>query len=1020
MRFRFADCIVDSGRFELWRGGRVVPVQPKVLELLIHLLENRERAVRKQELLDALWGGVAVGETSLTRAVSMARAALGERERDAAVIRTVRGRGYRIGVPVVLEATPAAPAPAATEEPPEGALRLLCRDAELAIGLEALEAALAAHGQVVLITGEPGIGKSRLAAELAARASARGARVLWGRCHEGEDRPGYWPWQQVLRAGLESWGLDAVRAGLGSALPDVAEILPELREQLPDLPRPAPGDEARARFRLCDGVVRLLRARAREEPIALVLDDLHGADGPSLALLRFLSHELDGTRIFAVATYRHLEVESELQAMLADLARTQRPRNRILLRGLTPACVRRFIHAVLGAEPSEPVVELCFRRSEGNPLFLLELIQWLESRPSDPAAPSADDEIPEGIRQVIGRRLALLGQPCLRALEAAAVVGADFPLGVAARAADLPEEELLALLARAERARVVARVRGRPGHFRFSHVLVSDVLVEGLDAERRALLHRRAGEALEAIHLPHPIARTDLDVQIPGPALAALARHFSEGAPAGDVRKALDYCARAGACAAGMHAHAEAAQHFARALSHLALVPDRDGAGYRGLALGLADAEFRAGRAEQAGAALAAAVGEARARGDAVLLAEAAVRVSQFKVGGNVLALEPARVALLEEARARLDPGDSALRARVLAALGEELFWGDEPDRADALVDEGIAMARRLGDPATLSDALVTKRLYRLDPRARDERGAVADELVRISRQTGNLAREIVARLDFRLCELAEIGDAPGYERELELCARLAGEARQPALHWMVARARALPLLWRGQLTEAAAAIDAARAIGEGAAHDQAILSHRSAVLSLRRLQGRFAELEGELAREGRLPRERGHKQSALALLYAETGRADLARRALDELCDASFAGLRRDSNYAYNLALLCEVCVALGDARRIEALSERLLPFAGRHLAIQTIVTAGCASRFLGLAAGELGDLAAAEGHFEAAIAMEQQMGAAPFEALARRDFAALLERRGRRAAAREQRDAAVDLARPLGIAGF
>ncbi len=1006
MRFHFADCVLDSELFELSRGGERVAVQPKVLELLLHLVENRDRVVKKRELLDTLWQGVSVSESSLTRAVSLARAAVGERDGDARLISTVRGRGYRLLVPVRTEE-------AAAQESPLPATHFVCREPELAIAREAFEAASAGRGQVLVLVGEPGIGKSRLAAEIADLAAARGAQVLWGRCHERDDRPGYWPWQQLLRAGLELWGADAFASALGPAAPDVAAILPELRERLPELPAPAGADPAQARFRLFDGVTRLLRARAIETPLALVLDDLHGADEPSLALLGFLSHELTGARILAVGTYRDHEAAGSraLQQTLVELARTQRPRNRLVLRGLGPECVERLMRAELGAEPDAALLDECLRRSEGNPLFLLELVHWLESR-----GPS--DELPEGIRQVIGRRLAQLGEPCLRALEAAAVAGREFALGVAAHAAGVTEDEMLARLARAERGRVVTRVRGRPGLFRFAHVLFEEVLCDGLDTERRALLHRRVGESLEELYLPQPIARTDFTAPIPGPLLAALARHFSEAAPGGDARHALDYCARAGDCAMSVHAYLEAAQHFARALTHLPLVRDTEPELERRLWLGLADAEFCAGRNAEAGRAIERAVARARVLGDAALLGEAAIRVSQFKIGGDLLALVPARVSLLEEARAAQGESDSPLSARILVRLVEEMFWSDDPERADQLVTRATEIARRCGDKRALCEVLTAHRLYRLDPRTRAERGRVGEELITLAREMGSVGRELLARVDFRLCDLVEGADADGFDREIEQVARLAEEARLPAFRWMASRARTARALWQGKLREAESLLAATLALGDTAVPDVARLSHSTARLALRRMQGRFAELGPELTGGAKLSRTRGHRQAALALLYTQLGRAELARRALDEVWDKSFSTLRRDSNFAYNLALLTEACVALGERERCEALYELLEPFAGSHLAIQSIVTAGCASRFLGLIDAHFGRLAAAESHLLAAVAVEQRMRAAPHEVWARRDLAGVLERRGQRAAARAQRKDADALAGELGLA--
>jgi DNA-binding winged helix-turn-helix (wHTH) protein len=337
MRFRFADCVLDADRFELSKGGRPVPVQPKVLGLLLFLLRQGERTVTKEELLAAVWPDVVTTESSLTRAVSFARAALGERERDARIIQTVRGRGYRIGVPVTAEAgAPTARRDVFVAARPDD---FVGREAELTEAATALDSAARGRGQLLLLAGEPGIGKTRLAQEVHALARARGMRARWGRCQEGERERTYWPWEQILRAELAEWDADAAHAAIGEAAAvEIAELVPELRQRLPELPRP--GDDAeRARARLFDGVAALLGRSAAGAPLVLVLDDLHCADEPSLRLLGFLARELASLPVLVVATYRDADAHASpaLVRAFAELARAHPERRTLVLRGLDPA-----------------------------------------------------------------------------------------------------------------------------------------------------------------------------------------------------------------------------------------------------------------------------------------------------------------------------------------------------------------------------------------------------------------------------------------------------------------------------------------------------------------------------------------------------------------------------------------------------------------------------------------------------------------------------------------------------------
>ncbi len=1029
MRFRVRDCVVDGERFELLRGGRRVEVQPKVLSLLLHLLENRERTLTKDEILDAVWPDTVTTEGSLTRAVSFARAALGEDHQSARVIRTVRGRGYRIGVPVEVET--AEPVP----PPPEAGSGFLCREQELSMARDALLHAMGGRGQAMLLVGEPGIGKTRLAEEVAALARERGAAVRWGRCPEAERAPAFWPWSQIVRAEVEERGIDAMLRLAGARIGWLAELVPEIRSELPELPSPGRRDAEGDRFQLFDAVAALVRAAARERPVVLVLDDLHCADESSLQLLRFLAPELRPSPVLLLATCRDVALPPghALEVTLAELARAQASRRTVFLGGLTERCVARFVEHVSGRPASAEQVETLRRRTDGNPLYLLELLAWRpgpEARTDesdDPDEPDDRDDprvwergLPDGLRQVIGRRLHALSPRCRELLEVAAVLGREFALAPLARVAGWSEAEALARLDEAERARAIDPVRERPGRFRFRHALLAETLHDGLGTAARVRLHRRAGEVLEALYTPRPLAPTRRPLGVPGEHLAELAHHFGEAAAGGDVDKAVDYALRAGRHAIAGLAFEEAARQARRALAVLESVgaaDERSGP----VRLVLADALARAGEVGEAENILTEVAEAAHAAGDAETLAEAAIGLSRLGVGGNVFVDDSARAAWLERALERLPPDDGALRARVLAALSSERFASGDESGWRALSSEALAMARRVGTPGALWNALRSRRLHALGPDQAEERRALIEEVGAVARETGDPEREFTASFDYRLVDAIERADPPAIARELRHCGRLAERLRQPLPTWCVLRARAARALWRGRLAEAEGLLEQARHEGRRAG-ERADLSYHSALLSLRRMQGRFGELEPALRADHRLARERGHKWAALVLLLAETGRPEQARAELAALGADDFAAVRRDSNYAYNLALLAEACARLEDARAADALSRRLAPFARRYLAIPAIVTAGCASRHLGLLAAVRERWTEAEAHFAVALEVEERMEARAFEAALRADWARLLEARdesGDAEAARAQRERVGALADELGLRG-
>jgi DNA-binding winged helix-turn-helix (wHTH) protein/tetratricopeptide (TPR) repeat protein len=1012
MRFRFRDCVVDADRFELVRAGEPLPVQPKVLRLLVLLLENRDRTLSKEEILDALWPGIAVGEGSLTRAVSLARSALGD---GAEVIRTVRGRGYRIGVPVSVEGSGAAPA-----EAPRHRSGFLCRDKEMALARDALLEALAGRGRVLLLVGEPGIGKTRMAEEIAALARERGARAFWGRCQDAEPAPAFWPWVQILRARIAESKAGGLHAQLGSRAAEIAELVPEIRDELPELPVPQVRDPVQARFALFDAVAALLRAAAAEQPLVLVLDDLQSADEASLALLRFLGTELREWAALVVATYRDAQLRPghPLERTLAELVRSQRPGRTILLHGLSEGCVRRFTEQVAGIVPEPELVEALHRRSEGNPLFLVELLQWLQGREASwPAAAGWESSVPEGVRHVIGRRLDGLSPACNEILAAAAVIGRDFQLPVLAAVSGLAEADLLARLGEAEQARIVERARDTPGRFRFSHGLIAETLRERLGTPDRVRLHRRTAEVLENLYTPRALARTDRPAVVAATHFAELAHHYREAAGAGDVQKAFNYSVGAGEHAAEVLAFAEASLQFERALALL----DLAGAGSqrRGdLLLSLAAAQHRSGAADQAAATLGRAIELARASDDRALLAEAAIALHGQAVGGNVFRGDHERLQVLEEALVRLDQTDVPLRARLVAALAAERLLQGDAAGGRPLVREALQAARRVGG-STLWNVLCQQRLWWLAPDQAREREALIEETFAVARESSDPQREFVARFDFRLSDAIERADPEVIDREIEACDGLAERLRQPIFRWSVTRVCAARALWQGRVSEAEELLRRARDEGRRAG-EQADLSYHSGLFALRRMQGRVAELEAGLRADHRLPLERGHKHGALALMLAESGRTEEAQRELARLAHGGFSSVRRDSNFTYNLALLAETCALVSNEEKAEPLYEVLTPWAGRYLAIPTLVAAGCASRFLGLLATSLRRWDDAQEHFATALAVEQRMKARPFEAYVERDWARMLSARGAagdRVAARRRLDRFAEIARELGL---
>ena len=341
------------------------------------------------------------------------------------------------------------------------------RQAEMGVLQAALEDALAGRGRLVMLVGESGIGKTRMAREFLAHAERRGALGLWGRCHESPGAPPYWPWVQIIRGYVRKRDSAQVRDAMGTGAPDIAAIAPEVRERLPNLPLPLRfEDPEQARFRLFDAVTTFLQHTAHDQPLVLVLDNLHWADKSSLLLLEFLAQELGRVRLLVIGTYRDVEVSRQhpLSETLGELTR-EHPLQRVMLGGLGRADVGRFIEAATGITPPPSLVDAVYTQTEGNPLFLTEVIRLLTQEGE--LAPERVQQrqrtslgIPEGVGQVIGRRLNRLSPPCNRALTVASVFGREFALEEMHRLLpDVREDCLLELLEEAVAARVIKSYR---------------------------------------------------------------------------------------------------------------------------------------------------------------------------------------------------------------------------------------------------------------------------------------------------------------------------------------------------------------------------------------------------------------------------------------------------------------------------------------------------------------------------------------------------------------------------------
>ena len=880
------------------------------------------------------------------------------------------------------------------------------RERELALLEDALAAARAGRGGLVLLSGEAGIGKSRLCDELAERAHHTGLRVLWGRCWEAGGAPAYWPWVQALRAYAREADATALRDELGRGAADVAQLLPELRELVGGLPEPPKADSEDARFQLFDSTAAFLRRAAASRPLVVVLDDMHAADAPSLLLLEFLASELADARLLVLATYREPELEAgdPTAAALARVAR--RAATRISLAGLGEHEVESYIRLTAPVEPAAGVVAAIAAGTEGNPLFVGEIVRLLaaDGRLADPAGVVERLAIPESVKDVIGRRLARLSPGCREALSHASVLGRELSLTVLEAVTGRDPGELLALLDEAVATRVVADVPGAPGRMRFAHALVGDTLYDALPPGRRVELHRRAGEAIEAAAGPDP-----------GAQLSELAHHFFRALPAVEPERVVEYARRAGDHAQAVLAHEEAARLYESALTAHALRAGRDPGIELELVLSLGEALARAGDMPRAKDAFLRAASLARAAGEATLLAAAALGYGGRTVWSRASG-DPVLVPLLEEALAGLDEGESRLRARILARTAGALRDEHDPAPRVAIGRLAVETARGTGDSGTLSYALRGLCAAQHALPDHEERLAVAVELRELARATGDAEAECEALG----AEILVRGERNEFHALRGLAARLLAvseELRQPSQRWFASAVLAMLALHEGRLADAERLVAEARELGSRA---EAVLAEAAFAIQLyllRRELGRPEEAYEGLRRVVAERPTRALFRCALAALTAEAGREAEARRLFEELAPNAFAPVPRDNEWLLAGAFLAEACEALGDVPRAAVLYEELRGLHERSTSDVPEGSAGAMARHLGVLAAMLGRDEEAIAHLRAAIATDEATGGRPWVAHAQADLARVLARRGEDDEAEALRAAAGATAAELGL---
>lgn len=840
--------------------------------------------------------------------------------------------------------------------------------------------------RLALISGEAGVGKTRLSTHLALQAHAQAATVLYGRCDEDLGVP-YQPWVQALRHLVAEAPQSLVRAHLERHGGELARLIPTLRERA-EAPAPRQSDPETERYMMYAAATGLLETAGESQPVVLILDDLHWADGPTLSLLRHVVTTGASMRALVLGTYRDSDLSREhpLAALLADLHR-ERGVHRLKLTGLDADDLLALMEAIAGHELDEngrALAQAITRETAGNPFFAGELLRHL----TESGAIAQDDGgrwqlvggvedmgLPQSVREVIGRRVERLGSDARTALSAAAVIGRDFDLDLLVAVAELPEARLLDLLDEAVAASLLQEDSERAGRFTFTHALVEHTLYEDLGRTRRARLHQRVAEALE-----------ELCGEDPGERLGELASHWAAAVVSANPGKALQYAQRAGDRALAALAPDEAVRWYRQALGLHTQASGGEGSERCELLIGLGEAQRQAGDRSSRQTLLDAA-GLASRLGDTDRLCRA-VLANTRGFPSHVGTVDSERVKTLEAAAQTLPAGDPR-RAQVLALLASELHYSGEPSRGRQLAEEAVEMARAARDEAALAQTLSHAIWAIMAPDTLEQRQQMIDELTGLTRRLDD-PRLTATGMGAGLHLALELGDRAQVESAMAAGRAYAAAVPQASLRWAWLVADATWSLVQGDLQASERlAIQAAEA---GTGEPDAFIAFGVQLFAVRHLQGRLGELaEQSLALTRRQESVAGHRAGA-ALALIESGREDQAREmALAE----DLQGIPLEQSWSLAMILWAMVCSRLRIVARAGELYELITPFSDRF--------AGNAATVFGTFAWALGALAAAlerheqaQEHFAAAAEIEQRVGAPLFLARTHAGWAATLIARG------------------------
>ena len=818
------------------------------------------------------------------------------------------------------------------------------RGREFAALGSALEAACGGRGTLCLVSGEPGIGKSRLLGEFTAEQTDKGCSIHWGFAWEAGGAPGYWPWIQVLRSVLAQEHARLALQAQPHLAASIGELVPELVPQA--LRQSARLEPEQARFRLMDAVSSLLLLAASSAPLIIVLEDLHAADADSLALFEFAARQLHASRTLLIGSFRETEIQRPRVGNI--VARLRRSAIQLALRRLDRDEIREYLRAATAERPLEQDVAELATLTEGHPLYLAEVVELGLARGNLRNAPPS-------IRTTILERAADLPAATRTLLGMASVLGRSFDPAALAEVAGCDLAALLSQLAPALDSGLVEE--DSRGGLRFEHMLVREAFHDALPAADRRAWHQREARRMQS--------KADAGARLPW---AAFAQHLTESGE--DARLAWRNAALE---ADARHAFDDAAVCYTQALRHL----DAGGTTIeRGqLLLELAAAQIRAGDQEAGRRNSSEAFRIGEALDDTDLLTDAALTYGSIFTFGSV---DPRLVKLLRTALDRLEVADTDRRARLQARLAAAMQPAANPEEPCELAREAIRLARVNGDASVVLTTLRSAVSAMMDFSDPAERLALNQEHVRLARQLGD-APETMRGYTRAAIDAMELGDAATLDESIEQCDALANQLGMPHYQWTAASFRAMRATMRGEFAAAEDALDRARRLAERAQDSNAALRLLCQQIDIAEMTGARERLAGCCSRLEAQYANLPHSELYLKPDLLAIGIRSLGRGVDAATCDETYLRNVLQFRDMGALASLGEYIAALENPELAELAYQGLAPYQGRcgHWGMLGLRWMGPMSRSLAYLAMATGRQVAVNEHFAASLEVARRMGA-------------------------------------------